>query len=100
MSVGSAVGGVVGSILGGTVGAFFDALGKWVADGAVWVLGQVGHVMTATTTIDLGASWFTSHERVMAVLAATLAVPMLCCTAMLAVYRQDPSLLVRTAVVH
>lgn len=98
--VGSIFNDTIGSVFGGTIGAFFDAAGKWAADGAVWILGQVGQVMTATTSIDLGASWFTGHERVMAVLAATLAVPMLCCTAMLAVYRQDLSLLLRTMFVQ
>ncbi|MHB8681410.1 MAG: hypothetical protein ACYDA2_04860 [Acidimicrobiales bacterium] len=91
---------VAGSLLGDTVGVALQAAGRWVADGAVWLLGQVGHAMTATTSVDLGASWFTEHERVMAVLGASVVLPMLCCTAVLAVYRQDASTLVRAFFVH
>lgn len=92
--------GVVGSLFGGTVSAVFDAAGTWVADGAVWLLGQVGHVITAASSIDLGASWFTSHEKVMAVLGAAVVLPMLCCATILAVYRQDASMLLRSFLVH
>ncbi|HZU80746.1 MAG TPA: hypothetical protein VE991_12585, partial [Acidimicrobiales bacterium] len=67
-------------MVGGAVGDVFAAAGRWVADGAVWLLGQIGHVMTATTSVDLGARWFTSHEHVMAVLAAAVVLPMACCT--------------------
>ena len=91
---------VVGSVLGGTVGAVFDAAGRWVADGAVWLLGQVGGAMTATSSVDLGAGWFTSHERVMATVAAGLVLPMACCATILAVYRQDAGMLLRTFLVQ
>ena len=91
---------VVGSFLDGTVASVLDAAGHWVADGAVWLLGQAGHAMTAASSVDLGAGWFTSHERVMAVLSAGLVLPMACCAAMLAVYRQDASMLLRTFFVH
>lgn len=91
---------ILSSLFGGTVGAVFEAAGHWVADGAVWLLGQVGHAMTATTSVDLGAAWFTEHERVMAALASAVVLPMLCCTALLAVYRQDASMLLRAFLVH
>lgn len=87
---------VVGSILGGTVSSVLDAAGRWVADGAVWLLGQVGHALTATSSVDLGAGWFTDHERVMAVLCAGLVLPMALCAVIIAVYRQDASMLLRT----
>ncbi|MHB8593397.1 MAG: hypothetical protein ACYDB3_03555, partial [Acidimicrobiales bacterium] len=92
--------GLVGSLLSGTVGALFDAASRWVADGAVWLLAQVGHVLSATTSVDLGAAWFADHERVMATLAAAVVLPMVCCAAILAVYRQDVSMLVRSFLVH
>jgi hypothetical protein len=93
--VGSALGSTLGSVLGGTVGGIFAMATQWVADAAVWVLGQVGHLMSATTTVDLSSSWFTQHEHVMAVLAAAVVLPMACCGVIVAVYRQDASMLVR-----
>ncbi|HUY63349.1 MAG TPA: hypothetical protein VMV14_02400 [Acidimicrobiales bacterium] len=91
---------VVGSVIGSTAAAALDAAGKWVAAGAVWLLGQVGHAMTATTAVDLGAGWFSEHERVMATLAAAVVLPMVCCAAVSAVYRQDASMLARSFLVH
>jgi len=89
-------GGVAGTAAGVGVDAVFAAAGRWVASGAVWLLGQVGNAMSATTSVDLGASWFASHEAVMAGLAAAVVLPMACCAAIQAVYRQSPSMLVRT----
>ncbi|HAM02487.1 MAG TPA: hypothetical protein DCQ30_09740 [Acidimicrobiaceae bacterium] len=86
---------IIGSALGATVSAVFDAAGQWVAGGAVWLLGQVGHVLSATTSVDLGGGWFQEHYRVMAALAAAVILPMACCGVILAVYRQDASMLVR-----
>ena len=91
--------GVVGSILGGAAGAVFGQAGTWVADGAVWLLGRVGAAMNATTTVDLGGAWFTGHEQVMAGLSAAVVLPMACCGVILAVYRQDASMLVRNFLV-
>ncbi len=91
--------GVLGSLVGGTIGAVFDAAGQWVASGAVWLLTQVGHALSATTSIDLGAVWFTRNEGVMASIAGAVVLPMICCSAILAVYRQDVSVLVRSFLV-
>lgn len=87
--------GPLGSLLGGAAGALFDAAGRWVAAGAVWLLDQVGRALSATTSIDLGAAWFTTHESVMSALAAAVVLPMSCCAAISAVYRQDLSQLLR-----
>ena len=91
--------GVVGDIFGGAAGAIFNEAGTWVADGAVWLLGRVGEAMNATTTVDLGGSWFTTHERVVASIAAAVMLPMACCGLILAVARQDASMLVRSFLV-
>ena len=56
--------------------------------------------MSASTSIDLGAGWFSAHEAVMASLAAAVVVPMACCAAIQAVYRQSASMLLRTFLVH
>jgi hypothetical protein len=91
---------VVGSVLGGTVSAVFDAAGTWVAQGAVWLLGQVGHALTAASSIDLGAGWFTEHMKVMATIGAAVVLPVACCAVILAVYRQDSTMLLRTFLVQ
>jgi len=83
--------GAVGTILGSGINDVFVAAGRWVADGALWLLDGVGALMTSTTSVDLGSRWFTAHESVMAALAASVVVPLLCCAAIQAVYRQSAS---------
>ena len=77
-----------------------NALGSWVTDGATWLLGQIGAVITSTTTVDLGAGWFTAHYQTMMALAAVVIVPMLLLGIIQAVYRQSGSMLVRSVVVN
>ncbi len=107
-SASSLAGGVVSSVAGGVASgvasagasAVLGAAGNWVAAGAAWLLGQVGHVLSASTTVDLSSSWFTRHETVMAGLAAAVIVPMACCAAIQAIYRQSASALMRTFLVY
>jgi hypothetical protein len=82
------------------MGAVFDAAGRWVADGALWLLNGVGTLLDNTTSLDLGAGWFQAHETTMAALAAAVVLPMLCCAAIQAIVRQSPSMLVRTVLVN
>jgi hypothetical protein len=99
-SVSGAAGSVGGSIAGAGIGIIFSEAGRWVASGAVWLIAQVGSAMSGTTSIDLNAPWFGAHEAVMASLAAAVVVPMACCAAIQAVYRQSASTLLRTFLVH
>jgi len=94
------VSGTVHTIVGAGVDAVFDAAGRWVADGALWLLDGVGALMNSTTSVDLGAGWFRSHEATMAALAAALVLPLVCCAAIQAVYRQSASTLLRAVLVH
>lgn len=94
-STGAVLGTSLGSVLGVTAGGVFAVVVAWVAGAAVWLLGQVGHVMSATTTVDLDGAWFTEHAQIMAALAAAVILPMACCAVILAVYRQDVGMLVR-----
>ena len=96
----SAASGVAGKVVGAGADAVFSAAGRWVAAGAVWLLGQVGTAMSATTSVDLGTGWFAAHEAVMATLAAVVVLPMACCAAIQAVYRQSASMLVRSFLVY
>jgi hypothetical protein len=63
-------------------------------------LDQIGTVMTTTTTINLGASWFKSHYEVMVALAAIVLVPLLLASMIQAIYHQSASALLRAALVH
>ncbi len=98
------VGGLAGSaasqLAGAGIGSVLDGLGTWVADGATWLLGQIGAVIGATSGVDLGASWFGAHYETMAALGAVVIVPLLLLGIMQAVYRQDASMLLRSALVH
>jgi hypothetical protein len=95
-----AAGGVASSILGTGAGDLLGALAAGVAQGAAWLLGQVGSVMSSSTSIDLGAPWFRSHYEIMVALAAVVLVPLLLASVIQSVYRQSPSSLVRAALVH
>ena len=82
------------------VDSVFDGLGSWVANGAAWLLGQIGSVLDKTTSIDLGASWFTDHYQTMAALAGLVVVPMLLLGIIQSIYRQSASMLLRSVVVN
>jgi hypothetical protein len=99
-SVCSSIGGIGSSILGAGAGDVLSAIASGVADGAGWLLGQIGGVMTSTTSIDLGASWFKSHYEVMVGLAAIVLVPLLLASVIQAIYHQSVSGLLRAALVH
>jgi hypothetical protein len=91
---------VAGKAAGFGVDAVFAAAGRWVSSGAVWLIAEVGRALTATTAVDLNAGWFSAHEAVMASLAAAVVLPMACCAAIQAIYRQSASTLLRTFLVH
>jgi type IV secretion system protein TrbL len=93
-------GGVGSSILGAGAGDVLSAIASGVAQGASWLLGQIGSVMTSSTSIDLSATWFRSHYEVMVGLAAIVLLPLLLLSVIQAVYRQSASALLRTAFVH
>jgi hypothetical protein len=93
-------GGVGSSILGAGASDVLSALASGVAQGASWLLGQIGSVMTSSTSIDLSAAWFKSHYEVMVGLAAIVVLPLLLLSVIQAVYHQSASALLRTAFVH
>jgi len=88
------------SLLGAGADSVLQSVTSWVIDGASWLLGQIGSALTATTTVDIGAGWFTGHYRVMVGLAALVVVPMLLCALIQSVYRQSPGMLLRSALVQ
>jgi len=100
----SGVAGVAGSaasqLAGFGVDSVLNALGTWVADGAAWLLVQIGAVIGDTTGIDLGAPWFTTHYLTMAGLAGVVVVPLLLLGIIQSIYRQNASMLIRSVAVN
>lgn len=99
-TVSGAVGSAVGSVVGAGVGSVLDSVSSWVTSGAVWLLGQIGGVLSSTTAIDLGAPWFRAHYATMAGLAGVVVVPLLLLGVIQSVYRQDVGMLLRSVLVH
>jgi hypothetical protein len=93
-----------GSIGGSVASAGFESIlngiSQWVASGAEWLLDQIGDVLSATTTVDVGASWFRTHYGQMTALAGVVILPMLLASTLQAVVRQNPGQLVRTFLVQ
>ncbi len=98
--VSSAASSAAGSVVGFGVGSVLDAISGWVTGGAVWLLGQIGGVLSTTTAIDLGAPWFRSHYATMVELAGVVIVPLLLLGVLQALYRQSAALLLRTVLVN
>ena len=96
----STVGAAASQLAGLGIGSALDAIAGWVSDGAAWLLGEIGSVLSSTTSIDLGASWFTDHYRTMAALAGVVVLPMLLAGVIQAIHRQSASMLVRSALVN
>jgi hypothetical protein len=99
-SVTGVAGSVVSSALGFGVNSVLDAVSGWVTSGAVWLLGQIGGVLSSSTAIDLGAPWFRAHYATMAALAAVVVLPLLLLGVLQALYRQSASMLLRTVLVN
>jgi hypothetical protein len=99
-----AAGGIAGAaasqVAGFGVSSVLDAIAGWVSAGGVWLLGQIGSFLDATTSVDLGASWFADHFRTMAGLAGVVIVPLLLFGVIQAIHRQSASMLVRSVVVN
>jgi hypothetical protein len=97
---GSAAGSAASQVAGAGISSVLGDLGHWVADGASWLLGQIGSVLGSSTSIDLSASWFTAHYATMAELAGVVIVPLLILGIIQSVYRQNLSALLRSVLVN
>jgi hypothetical protein len=93
-----------GSIGGSVASAGFESvlngISQWVASGAEWLLDQIGDVLSATTTVNVGASWFQTHYGQMTALAGVVILPLLLASTLQAILRQNPGQLVRTFLVQ
>jgi len=94
------VGSLGGSIAASGFESVLSGISQWVASGAEWLLGQIGDVLVATTTVDVGATWFRTHYGQMTALAGVVVLPLLLISTIQAVVRQNPGQLVRTFLVQ
>jgi hypothetical protein len=90
------IGNLGGSLAASGFESVLNSISQWVANGAEWLLGQIGDVLVSTTTVDVGAGWFRDHYRQMTALAGVVILPMLLVSTVQAILRQDPAQLVRT----
>ena len=88
------------SLLGFGANEVLAALAHWVASGAVWLLGQVGVGLAATTRPALASGWFGGRYEVMVAIAATLALPLAALSIIQAILRQDIGRLLRSMLVN
>ena len=93
-------GSIGGSIASSGFETVLSGISQWVASGAEWLLGQIGDVLSSTTTVDVGATWFRTHYGQMTALAGVVILPMLLASTLQAVVRQNPGQLVRTFLVQ
>ncbi len=93
--IGTVVGGVGGTVASAGINAVLSGMSQWVASGAEWLLGQIGDVLLATTTVNLGADWFRHNYGIMTSLAAVVVLPLLLVSTLQAIYRQSPGQLLR-----
>ena len=84
-----------GSVASDGVNAVLSGLSQWVASGAEWLLAQIGDVLVDTTTVNVGAGWFTQHYGEMAALSGVVLLPLLLVSTIQAIYRQSASHLLR-----
>lgn len=92
-----AAGDAAGAVAGAAGDTIMRGLTSWVTNAAVWVTGQVGELVEATTSPDVRAGWFEGQYRSMLAVAGLLAVPMLLLAIIQAVWRQDVWILLRSA---
>jgi hypothetical protein len=83
------------SVASDGVNAVLSGLSQWVASGAEWLLAQIGDVLVTTTSVNVGAGWFTTHYQEMAALSGVVLLPLLLASTMQAIYRQSASHLLR-----
>ena len=92
--------GLVDSLTKALLGGFFHSLLVWVASGAASLVVVLGKVLSASTEPVLTGSAFRSEFDVMAVLSAGVALPLLAVGAIQAIIRQEPGVLLRSALVR
>jgi hypothetical protein len=95
-AAGTAVSSVAAPVVAAVTDNIASALTNWVADGARFLMGELGHLVDSTTTPHLEAEWFRAHYRAMVSLAGLLILPLLLSSLLGAIVHQDLARLGRT----
>lgn len=82
------------------INGLFRAYERWVETGTAWLLREAWRAMSATTEPVLTGSAFTAEYHVMILIGAGSAVPLVGIAAIEAIAHQDPSSLLRTALLR
>src|ERR1700733_4628050 len=93
-------GSIGGSVASSGFESILNGISQWVASGAEWLLNQIGDVLSASTTVDVGATWFRTHYGQMTALAGVVILPLLLASTLQAVVRQNAGQLIRTFLVQ
>jgi hypothetical protein len=96
----SSLGDLPATIASDVAGRLLDGVASWIGGGATYLLGQVGLVMSWSTSPQLGTSYFLHEIGVMALLASGVALPLLLLCAVQAVVQQDAGVLLRALLVR
>ena len=99
-TVGKVVGKVAGIAASAVADSSLDAIAGWVLDGTKSALDEVAHLISATTSPDLTASWFSSTYLRVAGLAALLTVPFVFAAMLQAILRSDLALIGKVVFVY
>ncbi len=78
----------------------FSTFSQWVATGTVWLLHEAWAALSATSEPVLAGSAFSAEYQVMVLIGAAVALPLLALGVIQSVARQDPSGLLRTALLR
>lgn len=81
-------------------GEAVESFTRWLADGAMWLMGKAIGFIDQSTRPDLGASWFAERYRLMIGLAGLVMAPMLMLAAIRAVIRADFTQLLRSFLLY
>jgi hypothetical protein len=101
--LGAAEGAVLGPIkeAAASVGkGVFNQVTSWVADGAVWLIGEVAVLSQKTTSPNLISKGFLHEYKLMAQIAALMAALMVIFAVLEALGRGDPGMVWRVLLIH
>lgn len=84
---------------GAATGAVMDGVVRWAAEGASWLVTEIGHQIGRSTKPALGSAWFGQRYAAMSELAIALSTIFLLLAAGAAIARQTLTLLLRAAFV-
>lgn len=96
----ASVGGVVSGAVAAASSSVFDAASSAVAESAAYFVGRLGDLVTATTTVDVGAAWFLRQYALMFGLSAFLTLGLLILSVLKEVTRGQWSAALRAGTVY